>query len=147
MPKQMCFRHVPLERKLVKQSLLLNSTFPHHCNFHSRSTTGVNQRPRTRATLSFSTQSADSGRSSAAGRIAEYQQCGPQFGAAVSMETSKAALTLLRATAGSSKGRGIWSLMVSLLLLSRVLSAEGKKHAIHSRFGRTRQPGAPMSDH
>src|SRR5437764_3233846 len=58
MPKQMCFRHVPLERKLVKQSLLLNSTFPHHCNFHSRSTTGVNQRPRTRATLSFSTQSA-----------------------------------------------------------------------------------------
>src|SRR5256885_2608960 len=61
MPKQMCFRHVPLERKLVKQSLLLNSTFPHHCNFHSRSTTGVNQRPRTRATLSFSTQSSQTG--------------------------------------------------------------------------------------
>src|SRR2546423_9357131 len=72
MPKQMCFRHVPLERKLVKQSLLLNSTFPHHCNFHSRSTTGVNQRPRTRATLSFSTQSADSRHSGYCERISGF---------------------------------------------------------------------------
>src|SRR6267378_3857276 len=51
---------MPFERKLVKQSLLLNSPLP-IIALHPRPTTGVNQPPRTRATLSFSTQSAESG--------------------------------------------------------------------------------------
>src|SRR5205814_919575 len=39
-PQQVLLRHMPLERKLVKQSLLLDSPFPHHCTSpppHNRS--------------------------------------------------------------------------------------------------------------
>src|SRR5205085_11713067 len=39
-PQQVLLRHMPLERKLVKQSLLLDSPLPHHCTSpppHNRS--------------------------------------------------------------------------------------------------------------
>src|SRR5205814_2202000 len=39
-PQQVLLRHMPFERKLVKQSLLLDSPFPHHCTSpppHNRS--------------------------------------------------------------------------------------------------------------
>src|SRR2546430_7853421 len=44
--------------KTRKTEPLVELDAPPSLQLHSRSTTGVNQRPRTRATLSFSTQSA-----------------------------------------------------------------------------------------
>src|SRR3984893_7161708 len=49
------------ERKLVKQSVLPDAAFPHHSTSLRPPTTRVNQRPRTRAIPSFSTQSNQKG--------------------------------------------------------------------------------------
>src|SRR5258708_2460088 len=51
----MVHRHVPLERKLVKQGVLRDPPFPHHRTSPPASTTRVNQRPSTGAIPSFST--------------------------------------------------------------------------------------------
>src|SRR5439155_5921069 len=62
-PQKVLLRHMPFERKLVKQSLLLDSPLPHHCTSPPAPRPGVNQRPQKRATLSFSTQSGKPGSS------------------------------------------------------------------------------------
>src|SRR5271156_5269240 len=61
--QQMFRRHMTFQRKLVEQSVLPAPTFPHHRFAPQSPTTRVNQPTPTRATPSFSTQSADFGHS------------------------------------------------------------------------------------